>query len=117
MLVAALGLRKVHEIPGEERVGQGHVGMDAGGRQRVAVQVHAFLEIAALGDGPVAGDGLVADIGQEEQVAVPVMQPLPELNGCPVERVDKRGFLEARFVDRAAGASPIRSSSGTLRAG
>jgi hypothetical protein len=51
---------------------------------------------------PVARDGMVTDVGQEEQVAVPVMQPLAEVVPARCKGVDERGFHQARFVDRAA---------------
>ena len=106
----------------KQRVGQGQVGVDAGGGQRVAVQVDTAFEIAALGDAPIAGDGVMADGGEEEQVAVPVVQPLAKLAPGAVQGVEQHGFHQTRFVDRAArmcstGGSPTRSSSGRLRAG
>ena len=58
MLVAAFAGGQVHEIPGKERIGQGQVGVDARGGKRVAVQVNAFFEIAALGNAPTAWDGI-----------------------------------------------------------
>ncbi|MBV6465523.1 MAG: hypothetical protein PGMFKBFP_00802 [Anaerolineales bacterium] len=100
--VAALAGGQVHEVPGEERVGQGQVGVDARGGEGVAVEVHAFFEIAAFGDGPLARDGVVTDGGEEEQVAVPVVQTLAEVEASAVQRVDEGGFHQARFVDGAA---------------
>ena len=58
MLIAALAGRKVHEVPGKERIGQGQVGVNARHRQRVVVEVDAFFKITAFGDAPVAGDGV-----------------------------------------------------------
>ncbi len=65
MLVAALGRGEVHEVPGEERVWQGHVGVNACGREGVAIEVNAFFEIAAFGDAPFPGYGMMTDVGQE----------------------------------------------------
>ena len=102
VLVAALVGGQVHEVPGEERVGQGHVGVDARRGERVAVEVNAFFEIAALGDAPLPRDGMMTDVGEEEEIAVPVMQSLAEVDTRAMQRVDERGFHEARFVDGAA---------------
>src|SRR6266498_267852 len=102
MLVTTLCGSEMHEVPSEERVGQGHVGVNASGRKRVAVEVHAFFEIASFGDAPIARDGMMTDIGEEEQVAMPVMQSLTEVDAGTVQRVDERSFHQARFVDRPA---------------
>ena len=48
----------MHEVPGKERIGQGQVGVDARGGKRIAVEVNAFFKIAALGDAPIARDGI-----------------------------------------------------------
>ena len=68
MLVAALVGGKVHEIPGKQRIRQGQVRVNTGRRQAVAVKVDAFLQIAALGDAPVARDRIVADLGQKQKL-------------------------------------------------
>ncbi len=44
----------------------------------------------------------MADIGQEEEVAVPVMQPFAEVDPCLVQRVDEGCLHQTRFIDRAA---------------
>ena len=44
----------------------------------------------------------MADIGQEEQVAVPVVQPLAKVDPRPVQRVDQRSFLQSCLIDRPA---------------
>ena len=44
----------------------------------------------------------MTDVGEEQQVAMPVMQPLAKVDARAMQRVDQRGFHETRFVDRAA---------------
>ena len=89
VLVAALAWREVHEVPGKERVGQGQVGVDARGRKRIAVQVNAFFEITALGDAPTARDGMMTNVGEEQKVAVPVMQTLTKVESRAMQGVDQ----------------------------
>src|SRR5688572_21501859 len=45
---------------------------------------------------------MMTDIGEEQQVAMPVMKALPEVNACPMQRVDQGSFHETRFVNRPA---------------
>ncbi len=102
MLVTALAGGEVHEVPGEERVGQGDVGMDAGSGKGIAVQVHALFEVTALGQRPIAGNGLVPDIGEEQQITMPVMQAFTEIHPCAMQGVHQGGFHQAGFVHRTA---------------
>src|SRR5918995_4239097 len=53
---------------------------------------------------------MMTDVGQEEQVAVPVMQALAKVDSRPMQCVDQRGFHQAGFVDR-----PARAVIGTSR--
>ncbi len=97
----ALGGREVHEVPRKEWVGQRHIGVNAGSRESVAVEVHTFFEIAAFGESPIAGDGLMTDVGEEEQIAVPVMEAFAEVDARAMQRIDEGRFLQTRFVNRA----------------
>ena len=76
--------------------------MDAGSRKRVTVEVNTFFKVTAFGKRPVAGDGLVTDVGEEEQIAMPVMQTFAEVQPGTMQGVHKRGFHQAGFVDRTA---------------
>src|SRR6476661_3496657 len=42
---------------------------------------------------------MVADVCEEEEIAMPVMQPLAEVSPRPMKRVDERGFHQARFIN------------------
>jgi len=73
MFVAALACREVHEVPGEERIGQGDIGVNTGGGKSVAVQVNALFEVTAFGKRPIARDRFITNIGEEKQIAMPIM--------------------------------------------
>ena len=45
---------------------------------------------------------MMTDVGQEEQVAMPVMQALTEVDASAMQRINQRGLHQARFVDRSA---------------
>ncbi len=102
VLIATLALRKMHEIPGEERIGQGKVRMNSGHRQRAIEQVHTFFKVTAFGNRPLSRDGMVTDVCEEQEVSMPVVQSLAEVDTGPVQRVDERSLHQARLVDRAA---------------
>ena len=38
------------------------------------------------------GDGMMTDVGEEEQIAMPVMQPLAKVDARTMQRIDERGF-------------------------
>ena len=48
------------------------------------------------------GMELMTDVGEEEQIAMPVMQSFTEVDTGAMKRVDERGFHQPRFVDCAA---------------
>ena len=100
--IATLSCREVHEVPCKKRVGQRYVGVNARGRERIAVKVNTFFEVAAFGDAPIAGDGMMTDVGEEEEIAVPIMEALAEVDARAMQGVEEGGFHEARFVDRPA---------------
>src|SRR5262245_8308174 len=45
---------------------------------------------------------MMTDVGEEEKIAMPVMEPLAEVDASAMECVDERSFHQARFVDRPA---------------
>src|SRR5258706_14462161 len=65
MLIATLAGGEMHEVPGKERIGQRHIGVNARGCKRVAIEVNTFFEIASFGNAPIARQGMVTDIGEE----------------------------------------------------
>ena len=44
----------------------------------------------------------MADIGEEQKIAVPVMQTLAKIDSRTMKRVDERSFHETGFIDRSA---------------
>ena len=55
----------MHEVPREERIGQGQVGVNARRGKRIAIEVNAFFKITTFGDAPIAGNGMMPDIGEK----------------------------------------------------
>src|SRR5689334_22249024 len=65
MFITALTGGEVHEVPREKRIRQREVAVNARCRKRIAVEVNALFKIAAFGDAPIAGQGMMTDISEE----------------------------------------------------
>ena len=68
----------MYEIPGQQGLGKGEVGVNPGGGQPGAVEVDAALQVAPLGQVPAAGNRIMTDLDRAEQVAVQVIEALSE---------------------------------------
>ncbi len=44
----------------------------------------------------------MTNIGEEEQIAMPVMESFPKVDTCAMKSIDQRGFHQARFVNGPA---------------
>jgi hypothetical protein len=52
--------------------------------QRAIEQVHTFFKVTAFGNRPLSRDGMVTDVSEEEEVSMPIVQSLPEVDAGPV---------------------------------
>src|SRR3990172_5572339 len=73
--------------------------MIPGGRQRLSIQIHAALEVAALGQIPSTWDRIVIHVYFAKEVSMHGVQTLGELSTGLSKRVQQAGFKQARFVD------------------
>ena len=101
--VAAPGGGQVHEVPGQHGFGQAQVRVGAGRGQFGAVQVDATLKVAALGQVPGFGNQVGPDLGQHEQVAVPVVERLAEAAPGLGQGIDEGRLQQAALVYGALG--------------
>ena len=65
MLITAFACGEMHEIPYKKRIGQREVAVNTGRGDGIAVEIHAFFEVAPLGNAPISRQRIMADICQK----------------------------------------------------